>query len=854
LRAAVAGQVVTGHSMGNMTSARQVEVGRKITIGAGLLARSPRSLGCFLIFSALFCAAQPAAAQFTQQGNKLVGSNYSGMSAQGSAVALSADGNTAVIGGRGDSPSGAVWVFTRSGGVWTQQGMKLVGSTTASLGPQQGQGTSVAVSADGNTLIEGGPNDNNGAGAAWVFTRSNGVWTQQGLKLVGGAVNNASQGTSVGLSADGNTAVIGGPGDNGGLGAVYVFTRSNGVWTQQGSSLLGTGAVPGNGVIDDQGEAVAVSADGNTLIEGTFADNNGLGAVWIFTRSNGVWTQQGAKLVGSGASQNINDYQGYSVALSADGNTAIEGAIFDDNGTTTLTGAAWVFTRNTGVWTQQAKLVGTGITGTEAEQGWSVGLSGDGNTAIVGGPADDNMQLGAAWIFTRSNGVWAQQTQPTVKLVGTGNSGSPFEGVSVGLSADASTAIVGGYGDSAGIGAAWIFAQIAPSSLPVVTIVSPNNGPPAGGTSVTITGFNFTNVTGVSFGATAAAFTVNGDTSITATSPAGSGTIDITVTTSAGTSATSIDDQFTYSGAGGGGCPRTSTHDFNGDCNSDIAWRASNGDVGIWLMNGTQVLQEQDLGNVTPAWSIVGQRDFNGDGKADLLWRNSNGDVGIWLMNGLQILQTPDLGNVTTAWSIAGTGDLNGDGKGDVLWRNSNGDVGIWLMNGLQVLQAVDLGNVSIASGWSIAGTGDFNGDGKTDILWRNSNGDVGIWLMNGTQILQTVDLGNVPIAWGWSIAGTGDFNGDGNADVLWRDSNGDVGIWLMNGTQILQTLDLGNVAGSWFIAETGDFNGDGRADVAWRNTNGDVGIWFMNGTQILQAVDLGNVSLMWTIQGLGAD
>jgi hypothetical protein len=84
-------------------------------------------------------------------------------------------------------------------------------------------------------------------------------------------------------------------------------------------------------------------------------------------------------------------------------------------------------------------------------------------------------------------------------------------------------------------------------STPAVTAVSPNQGPAAGGTSVTITGTNFTGATAVKFGSTnATSFTVNSATQITATSPAGTGTVHITVTTPAGTSATSASDQFTY--------------------------------------------------------------------------------------------------------------------------------------------------------------------------------------------------------------------------------------------------------------------------------------------------------------------
>jgi hypothetical protein len=305
-----------------------------------------------LIAATLLFSSQFALAQFTQQG-KLVGTGVVGSPNQGQSVALSADGSTAIVGGWGDNNIGAAWVFTRSNGVWTQQGDKLVG--TGAVG-QARQGYSVALSGDGNTAIVGAPSDNvdssgNSVGAAWVYTRSNGVWTQQGSKLVGtGAVVPSNQGTSVSLSADGNTAIVGGPSDNGPVGAAWVYTRSGGVWTQQGSKLVGTGAV-GEGA--EQGSSVALSADGNTAIVGGPGDNDvpmfglSLGAAWVYTRSNGLWTQQGSKLVGTGADE--NSQQGRSVALSGDGNTAFVGGP-DDN---SVRGAAWVYTRSGGIWTQQ---------------------------------------------------------------------------------------------------------------------------------------------------------------------------------------------------------------------------------------------------------------------------------------------------------------------------------------------------------------------------------------------------------------------------------------------------------------------------------------------------------------------
>jgi hypothetical protein len=379
---------------------------------------------------------------FTQQGLKLVGTGAVGAASQGLSVSLSADGNTAIVGGFGDNGGvGAAWVWTRSGGVWTQQGSKLVvpGAGAAN------QGNSVSLSADGNTAIVGGVLDNDAAGAAWIWTRSGGVWTQQGSKLVGtGAVGNAYQGISVSVSADGNTAIVGGFGDDGDVGAAWVWTRSGGVWTQQGSKLVGNG-----GVGAAQGISVSLSADGNTAIVGGAYDNGSAGAAWVWTRSGGVWTQQGSKLVGTGAAGNAD--QGYSVSLSADGNTAIVGGD-TDNGNA---GAAWVWTRSGGVWTQQgSKLVGTGAVG-NAGQGVVVSLSADGNAAIVGG-SDGHGTSGAAWFWTRSGGLWTQQGS---KLVGTGAVGVANEDISVSLSADGNTAMVGGSSDNVNAGAAWVFTR-----------------------------------------------------------------------------------------------------------------------------------------------------------------------------------------------------------------------------------------------------------------------------------------------------------------------------------------------------------------------------------------------------------
>jgi FG-GAP repeat len=224
----------------------------------------------------------------------------------------------------------------------------------------------------------------------------------------------------------------------------------------QQRKLVGTEAINES----HQGDSVSLSSDGKTAIVGGASDNGGKGAAWVFTRrykliSTGhglevpwTWTQQ-KKLVGTGA---IGDSgQGGSVSLSSDGNTAIVGAYSDNN----YSGAAWVYTRSGGVWTQQKKLVGMGvINGGDSYQGHSVSLSSDGNTTIVGGPGDDGGK-GAAWVYTRSGGVWTQKE----KLVGTEAIGDSWQGDSVSLSSDGNTAIVGGPSDGGEIGAAWVYVR-----------------------------------------------------------------------------------------------------------------------------------------------------------------------------------------------------------------------------------------------------------------------------------------------------------------------------------------------------------------------------------------------------------
>jgi hypothetical protein len=393
-----------------------------------------------------------------------------------SSVALSADGSTAVMGGYNDGPSpgatvwgGAAWIFTRSSNrLWSQQGAKLFPSDA--LGTNVGFGCSVAISADGNTVLIGGWHDDTQAGAAWVFTRTNGAWTQQGPKLVGSGVLGtplgpfgipggrvgASQGLSVALSADGNTALIGGPTDNDAAGAAWVFTRSQGAWTQQGK-LVGPGA-SNSGIGPpfvslygaEQGSAVALSADGNTALLGGMYDRQGVGAAWIFTRAGGTWSS-GVKLVDPSAS---SAFQGTSVAISADGKEVLVGGTGDSGGK----GAVWVYRFTAGSWTSVAKLVpndgsGSSLFGT-------VSLSADGQMAFIGGGGDAGgaQAPGAAWVFIQSAGVWTQQGSKYVP-----STQAVAQGSGIALSSDGSTGMACSPADNrnsmVGVGACFVYSD-----------------------------------------------------------------------------------------------------------------------------------------------------------------------------------------------------------------------------------------------------------------------------------------------------------------------------------------------------------------------------------------------------------
>lgn len=431
--------------------------------GAGLMCILSATLGMG------DCSSSPVSESPLAQQAYLKASNTGADDWFGSAVAL--DGDTLVIGTtREDSAAsgingnqsdnsgnnvGAVYVFVRSGGIWTQQAY-LKASNPDNI---DSFGTSVAIS--GNTIVVGaqgedsnatGVNGNQSdnsvaqAGAAYVFVRSGTTWTQQAyLKSSTAGSNNfgnsvAIDGDTIAVGAEGeDSASAGINGSEAGTGAVssgavYVFTRSGTTWSQQAyikSSNSQSGDQFGNSV-SLSNDTLAVGAvfedSAATGIGGNQGDNSASasGAVYIFTRSGTTWSQQAYVKASNAAS---GDNFGSSVSL--DGNILAVGSPNADT--------SYVFTRSAGVWTQEALLQGANTENGD-NFGRSVALSGD--TLVVGASGEDSAATsingdgannsatdsGALYVFTRSGTTWTQRdyVKASNADVGVGLTGDSF--------------------------------------------------------------------------------------------------------------------------------------------------------------------------------------------------------------------------------------------------------------------------------------------------------------------------------------------------------------------------------------------------------------------------------------------
>jgi hypothetical protein len=192
------------------------------------------------------------------------------------------------------------------------------------------------------------------------------------------------------------------------------------------------------------GFSVALSANGRTALIGAPDQNSIAGAVYVYTLRDGTWSQT-AELTASDAA--ADDDFGWSVALSANGRTALIGAPGHD----TYAGAAYVFTLRHRTWSQTAELTASHPAAHDFF-GHSVALSGRGRTALVGAPFQNSV-AGAVYMFTLQGGTWSQ----TAELTAPHAASSDLFGWSVALSGRGRTALVGAPGRNSGAGAVYVF-------------------------------------------------------------------------------------------------------------------------------------------------------------------------------------------------------------------------------------------------------------------------------------------------------------------------------------------------------------------------------------------------------------
>ncbi len=348
-----------------------------------------------------------------------------------------------------------------------------------------GFGYAVALSADGRVMAVSAAWEDSAAGAAYVFTNSNGVWSQQAYIKASNNEEGDEFGTSLALSADGSTLAVsalregsgatgvdGDQTDNSAYraGAVYVFTQSGNSWTQQ-AYIKASNTEPS----DSFGQDLALSSDGTTLAVGVpFEDSDAsgidgdqtnsragaAGAVYVFTQSGGTWAQQA--YIKASNTETV-DLFGSKVALSSDGNRLAVSAPQEDSSATGIggdqadngaeaSGAVYMFTRSDDTWAQQAYIKASN-TGEGDRFGYSLALSADGGALAVGAYVEDSSATGidgdqadnsangtgAVYVFTLSGDAWSQQSYIKASTV---ENNDAF-GSNLALSADGATLAVG---------------------------------------------------------------------------------------------------------------------------------------------------------------------------------------------------------------------------------------------------------------------------------------------------------------------------------------------------------------------------------------------------------------------------
>ena len=324
--------------------------------------------------------------------------------------------------------------------------------------------SSVALNTDGSLAIVGAESHTAGGeadgGAAYVFSRNGSGYAQTAELTASDAKPGDALGYSVALSADGSTLLVGAPGRSGG-GAAYIFSQNDSGYTQGAELRAGNGATG-----DGFGYSVALSTDGSIALVGavySVVQNTPSGAAFIFSRGSAGYTQT-AELTASDPTG--TDYFGSGVALSADGTSALVGAPLHAVSDGSIAGAAYVFNQVAGGYAQGAEL--TAADGADADYfGSSVALSADGSIALVGAPLRTVHNVpgeGAAYIFNRDSTGYSQGAELTASGAGAGDG----VGGSVALSSDGSAALLGAvYHLVHGVhgGSAYFFAAVAATTV-----------------------------------------------------------------------------------------------------------------------------------------------------------------------------------------------------------------------------------------------------------------------------------------------------------------------------------------------------------------------------------------------------
>jgi hypothetical protein len=311
--------------------------------------------------------------------------------------------------------SGSAYVFVRHETGWTLQ-QKLTASDGA---PYGFFGTSVAIS--GDTIVVGAYGDQNAgnySGAAYVFVRDGASWTQQ-QKLVG-SENSWSDSFGLSVSLEGDTIVVGAFGDTDtdfGVGSAYVFTRSNGLWTQQ-QKLRASDAAPDNNF------GISVGLSGNRIVVGAFGNSASgyySGAAYVFVKGAAGWTEQ-QKLTARDSAEGLQF--GYRVAIS--GSTVVVCAPGDARGTHAM-GGVYVFEHKNATWAEQKKLFAKNA---RNFSGFGLSIAIHGDTIAVGNPEDGEAAYygGSVYIYKR-NGVagWSEQR----KIISSDTAQEDYFGIAV---------------------------------------------------------------------------------------------------------------------------------------------------------------------------------------------------------------------------------------------------------------------------------------------------------------------------------------------------------------------------------------------------------------------------------------